>query len=164
MLLQTGTISLHPVFLLFVPPASPPALSYNVALCYYSMKNYPQALKYIEEIIDRGIREHPGKSTSAQTYPSYLVTARIPTAFIHLLLLFPELSVGMTTEGIDIHSVGNTLVLHQTALIEAFNLKAAVEYQLKNCEDITLCPCGLGNKCSFVQFGFNYSVDAIKAS
>lgn len=49
----------------------------------------------------------------------------------------------MTTEGIDIHSVGNTLVLHQTALIEAFNLKAAVEYQLKNCEDIALCLCGL---------------------
>lgn len=38
----------------------------------------------------------------------------------------------MTTEGIDVHSVGNTLVLQQTALIEAFNLKAAIEYQLKN--------------------------------
>nr|XP_046270277.1 tetratricopeptide repeat protein 30A isoform X3 [Scatophagus argus] len=79
-----------------------PALSYNIALCYYSLKNYPQALKYIGEIIERGIREHP------------------------------ELSVGMTTEGIDVHSVGNTLILHQTALIEAFNLKAAIEYQLKN--------------------------------
>lgn len=45
-----------------------------------------------------------------------------------------ELSVGMTTEGIDIHSVGNTLVLHQTALVEAFNLKAAIEYQRKNCK------------------------------
>lgn len=40
----------------------------------------------------------------------------------------------MTTEGIDIHSVGNTLVLHQTALVEAFNLKAAIEYQRKNCK------------------------------
>ncbi|XP_059203873.1 intraflagellar transport protein 70A isoform X1 [Centropristis striata] len=79
-----------------------PALSYNISLCYYSLKNYAQALKYIGEIIERGIREHP------------------------------ELSVGMTTEGIDVHSVGNTLVLHQTALIEAFNLKAAIEYQLKN--------------------------------
>ncbi|XP_027140737.1 intraflagellar transport protein 70A isoform X1 [Larimichthys crocea] len=79
-----------------------PALSYNIALCYYNLKNYPQALKYIGEIIERGIKEHP------------------------------ELSIGMTTEGIDIHSVGNTLVLHQTALIEAFNLKAAIEYQLKN--------------------------------
>ncbi|KAK2893411.1 intraflagellar transport protein 70A isoform X1 [Channa argus] len=79
-----------------------PALSYNIALCHYSLKNYGQSIKYIEEIIERGIREHP------------------------------ELSVGMTTEGIDVHSVGNTLVLHQTALIEAFNLKAAIEYQLKN--------------------------------
>ncbi|XP_072298790.1 intraflagellar transport protein 70A isoform X1 [Eucyclogobius newberryi] len=79
-----------------------PALSYNIALCYYSLKNYTQALKYISEIIEQGIREHP------------------------------ELSVCMTTEGIDYHSVGNTLVLHQTALIEAFNLKAAIQYQLKN--------------------------------
>ncbi|KAM9393797.1 intraflagellar transport protein 70A isoform 2-T2 [Pholidichthys leucotaenia] len=79
-----------------------PALSYNFALTYYSLKNYNQALKYIGEIIEHGIREHP------------------------------ELSIGMKTEGIDVHSVGNTLVLHQTALIEAFNLKAAIEYQLKN--------------------------------
>ena len=45
-----------------------------------------------------------------------------------------ELSVGMTTEGIDVRSVGNTMTLHETALVEAFNLKAAIEYQLKNCE------------------------------
>lgn len=44
----------------------------------------------------------------------------------------------MTTEGIDIHSVGNTLVLHQTALIEAFNLKAAIDYQLKNRKNLGL--------------------------
>uniref|UniRef100_A0A4W3IEK7 Tetratricopeptide repeat protein 30 n=1 Tax=Callorhinchus milii TaxID=7868 RepID=A0A4W3IEK7_CALMI len=79
-----------------------PDLTYNIALCYYSMKQYAPALKYIAEIIERGIREHP------------------------------ELSVGMTTEGIDVRSVGNTLVLHETALIEAFNLKGAIEYQLKN--------------------------------
>ena len=40
----------------------------------------------------------------------------------------------MTTEGIDVRSVGNSLTLHETALIEAFNLKAAIEYQLKNCK------------------------------
>ncbi|MEQ2240604.1 Tetratricopeptide repeat protein 30A [Ilyodon furcidens] len=79
-----------------------PALSYNIALTYYSLKNYPQAMKHITEIIDRGMREHP------------------------------ELDVGVNTEGIDVHSVGNTLVLHQSALIEAFNLKAAIEYQMKN--------------------------------
>uniref|UniRef100_A0A8C7JT97 Tetratricopeptide repeat protein 30 n=2 Tax=Oncorhynchus TaxID=8016 RepID=A0A8C7JT97_ONCKI len=81
-----------------------PELSYNIGLCYYSMKQYGQALKFIGEIIERGIREHP------------------------------ELSVGMTTEGIDVRSVGNTLILHETALIEGFNLKAAIEYQLKNCD------------------------------
>uniref|UniRef100_A0A3B3C6I8 Tetratricopeptide repeat protein 30 n=1 Tax=Oryzias melastigma TaxID=30732 RepID=A0A3B3C6I8_ORYME len=79
-----------------------PALYYNLALTFYSLKNFPQALKYITEIIERGIREHP------------------------------ELSVGVSTEGADVHSVGNTLLLHQTALIEAFNLKAAIEFQLKN--------------------------------
>lgn len=38
----------------------------------------------------------------------------------------------MQTEGIEVRSVGNTLTLHETALTEAFNLKAAIEYQLKN--------------------------------
>lgn len=40
----------------------------------------------------------------------------------------------MNTEGIEVRSVGNTITLHETALIEAFNLKAAIEYQLKNCK------------------------------
>lgn len=44
----------------------------------------------------------------------------------------------MTTEGIEVRSVGNTLTLHETALTEAFNLKAAIEYQLQNCNYIVL--------------------------
>lgn len=54
-----ATTDIHIVSLpvLFV---APPALSYNIALCHYSLKNYNQAVKYIEEIIERGIREHPG--------------------------------------------------------------------------------------------------------
>lgn len=48
----------------------------------------------------------------------------------------PELGVGMTTDGIEVRSVGNTLTLHETALTEAFNLKAAIEYQLQNCNCI----------------------------
>jgi tetratricopeptide repeat protein 30 len=43
------------------------------------------------------------------------------------------LSIGSNGEGIDVRSVGNTLVLKETALIEAFNLKAAIEYEMKNC-------------------------------
>ena len=34
----------------------------------------------------------------------------------------------------QVRSVGNSLVLKETALIEAFNLKAAIEYQMKNYE------------------------------
>jgi len=83
-----------------------PDLSYNVALCYYSMAQYGPALKHIVEIIERGVRDHP------------------------------ELSVGGYTEGtaLPARSVGNTGALKETALVEAFNLKAAIEYQSKNPE------------------------------
>ena len=78
-----------------------PYLTYNIALCFYCVKQYGPALKHIAEIIERGVREHP------------------------------ELSVGSNTDGIEVRSVGNTQILHETALIEAFNLKAAIEYTLK---------------------------------
>lgn len=35
-------------------------------------------------------------------------------------------------EGLDVRSVGNSQALKETALIEAFNLKAAIELMLKN--------------------------------
>lgn len=35
-------------------------------------------------------------------------------------------------DGLDVRSVGNSQLLKETALIEAFNLKAAIEMQLKN--------------------------------
>lgn len=79
-------------------------LHYNVALCYFKLKEYPQALKHITLVIERGIRDHP------------------------------ELAVGMQAETSEVKSVGNTLTLHETALTEVFNLKAAIEYQLKNIE------------------------------
>ena len=37
-----------------------PDLSYNIALCHYMLKQYAPALKHIADIIERGIREHPG--------------------------------------------------------------------------------------------------------
>ena len=42
--------------------------------------------------------------------------------------------VGSSTDGIDVRSVGNSQVLRETALVEAFNLKAAIEYNMKNIE------------------------------
>ena len=67
-------------------------------------------------------------------YNQVLVIALTITVPVIHVDCFAELSVGMTTEGIDVRSVGNTQTLHETALVEAFNLKAAIEYQLKNCK------------------------------
>lgn len=41
----------------------------------------------------------------------------------------PELSVGSATEGLQTKSVGNTQKLQDSFLIEAFNLKAAIEFK-----------------------------------
>lgn len=108
------------------------ALSYNIALCHYSLKMYPQALKHVEDIKNRGIKEHPGMICGGCLL---CVIWLSPMSLSYML----ELSVGMTSEGVDFHSVGNTLELQQTALIEALNLKAAIEYQLKNGENVSWC-------------------------
>ena len=81
-----------------------PELAYNIALCYFCTKAYHESSRYVDEIIAKGVREHP------------------------------ELSVGSNTEGIDVRSVGNTQVLRETALVEAFNLKAAIAYNCENLE------------------------------
>ena len=60
------------------------------------------SLKHIADIIEKGVREHP------------------------------ELGVGSNSDGIEVKSVGNTQVLRETALIEAFNLKGAIEFSMKN--------------------------------
>jgi tetratricopeptide repeat protein 30 len=80
-----------------------PDLGYAVSLCHYRGGAFGPALRGIAEIIDRGVREHP------------------------------ELSVGSSAAGgTDIRSVGNTATLRETALVEAFNLKAAIEFSVKN--------------------------------
>jgi tetratricopeptide repeat protein 30 len=43
--------------------------------------------------------------------------------------------VGSNTDGNNVRSVGNSAILKETALIEAFNLKAAIEFQLKTVEN-----------------------------
>lgn len=56
-------------------------LAYNIALCYYKLKQLAPSLKYIADIIEKGVREHP------------------------------ELGVGSNAEGIEVKSVGNTQIL-----------------------------------------------------
>lgn len=77
-------------------------LKYNIALTYYRMNQFGPALQQISEIIDKGVEEHP------------------------------ELNIGSNGDGKEVRSVGNTQVLKESALIEAFNLKAAIEFELKN--------------------------------
>lgn len=81
-----------------------PDIVLNIALCYYREKQYGPALRHIAEVIEKGVRSHP------------------------------ELSVGSNTDGIEVRSVGNSAVLKETCLIEAFNLKAAIEYEMKQSE------------------------------
>ncbi|CAD7958369.1 unnamed protein product [Amoebophrya sp. A120] len=80
---------------------------YNIALCYYSLKQYGPALKQLADIIEKGVREHPELAVGGSDYSGN----NLPT-----------------------RSVGNTSVLRESALVEAFNLKAAIEYQMENKE------------------------------
>ncbi len=50
---------------------------------------------------------------------------------------YPELNVGVCPE--DILSVGNTPALYKSHLVEAFNLKAAIEYSLRNSTCLLMC-------------------------
>lgn len=53
-------------------------LAYNIALCHYSLRQYAAALKYIREIIERGIREHPG------LYPFIALPLKMSLCFFHM--------------------------------------------------------------------------------
>ena len=56
-------------------------LAYNIALCYYKMKQLAPSLKHIADIIEKGVREHP------------------------------QLGVASNTPGIEVKSVGNSQAL-----------------------------------------------------
>lgn len=80
-----------------------PHIAYNAALCHYRKKENSQALNYIAEIVERGIRNHPELGVGAQA----------------------------ETEG-GARSVGNPPALAASGLAQAFNLKAAIEFQEGN--------------------------------
>ncbi len=67
---------------------------YCIALCHYMMKQYAAALKYITEIIERGIKEHPGIvycQQSLHTVPSYAVISAISHFELYNVLSQPVL-------------------------------------------------------------------------
>jgi hypothetical protein len=57
-------------------------LQYNIALCFYKMKQYGPALKHIAEIIERGVRDHPELSVGRCAAPpcgcTNLSVCRVP--------------------------------------------------------------------------------------
>eukprot|EP00892_Ulva_mutabilis_P003389 jgi/Ulvmu1/1421/UM011_0150.1 len=79
-----------------------PHLQYSIALCHFKQQDLVQALKCLATVIEEGVKQHP------------------------------ELSVGSQCDGQRVHSVGNSQALQDSALVEAFNLKCAIEYQLGN--------------------------------
>lgn len=80
-----------------------PLIAYNAALCHYRRKENTQALNYIAEIVERGIRN------------------------------YPELGIGAQAENEGgARSVGNPPSLAVSGLTQALNLKAAIEYQEGN--------------------------------
>ena len=79
-----------------------------MALCHYNLRQYAAALKYITEIIERGIKDHPG-----QINQRALLSLILYLSCLNVV----ELSVGMQTEGVDIRSVGNTAVSEPHSVI-----------------------------------------------
>lgn len=65
----------------------------------------------------------------------------------------------MTTEGIEVRSVGNTLTLHESALVEAFNLKAAIQFEKNDSKSINTCMNVFEN---IVDGGFLFSVNSAR--
>lgn len=83
-------------------------IAYHIALCYYMLKEYQDALETINEIIERAI----------ESFPEFT----------------PKLSEENNDEEDDVYcdneTVSNSLKLQETYLIESYNLRAAIEYDM----------------------------------
>lgn len=72
-------------------------LAYNIALCYYMIGEYDDASEAIQEIIDRGVEEHPEFGPSKAEHDEQM-------------------------------EVSNSIHLQESFLVEAYNLKVAIEF------------------------------------
>ncbi|KAF4658146.1 Tetratricopeptide repeat protein 30A [Perkinsus chesapeaki] len=96
-----------------------PGLAYNIAYTYYQEKMYEEALNHVTEIIERGVRDHPELGVGSNSQ----VVASNPT--------------DGASDGV--RSVGNSNILRDSALIEALNLKFALELADDNLEGAKEC-------------------------
>ncbi|PRW32971.1 TPR repeat-containing isoform B [Chlorella sorokiniana] len=74
-----------------------PELAYGLAACRYRAGDLSGAAAALADVVQAGVQLHP------------------------------ELGIGTQTEGMEARSVGNSAKLKSTALVEAFNLRAAIE-------------------------------------
>ncbi len=81
-------------------------VTYNIALCYYMLGEYEDALEAIQEIIERGVEK----------YPEFAAANSDKSGF---------------EEKMD---VSNSIQLQESFLVEAYNLRATIEFTQK--EDI----------------------------
>ncbi|OAF66508.1 TPR repeat protein 30 [Intoshia linei] len=79
-----------------------PDLSYYIALCYYKLTNYTEAIKNVDNIIKYGIKQ------------------------------YPELCIGLSSNENEINYIRNSPLLQRSKLIEAFNLKMAIQFNYNN--------------------------------
>ena len=79
-----------------------PDITYSLATCLYQQKLYTAALKLLTDHIERMVKLHP------------------------------QLAVGARMDSQHVLSVGNSAALKDSFLIEAFNLKAAIEYNMQS--------------------------------
>lgn len=131
-----------------------PDISYHIALCHYKLNEFKKALSIIDDMVDRGVQEYPelfiGNHHSSDVIhangdivsPSQSDDDDM-TAFSGQLN--EESFSGLQNKSFTSNSsqqqenqpstpvaVKNLTLLHESQLIEAFNLKAAIEYQRNN--------------------------------
>ena len=82
-----------------------PDIEYNIGVCCYKMKMLSSAHNCIQNIIEDANKNHPDIVLKSRIYP-----------------------------GMPRQSLANSPALYESCLIEAYNLKAAIDYHLNNIE------------------------------
>lgn len=82
-----------------------PSIEYNIGVCSYKLKMLSVACASFQNILESAAKNHP------------------------------EIIVSNKIEGVKASSLANSPALYESCLIEAYNLKAAIDYMLGNIQD-----------------------------
>ena len=102
-------------------------LTCALAATHYALKQYPAALKLLTEHIEKQVKLHPQLSVGARMDAA----AAAASSSSDPSGTSPTSSSAPSSTP-SVLSVGNSAVLRDSFLIEAFNLKAAIEYTLNS--------------------------------